>query len=78
MTKEVPYVSLRRDPVVILAIMTGQLPEKKKISEGSNIWPAHYHEVWKLCEECWSKEPSLRPKMDTVIARLKDIDTKRD
>lgn len=68
--KKLPFYNLKNDPQVIAAILTGRLPEKPETSSG---WPTHYNRIWEICEECWLKEPTARPRIDAVVAKLKII-----
>lgn len=70
LAKELPYYRLDYDPQVIKSIVSGRLPDKPDVSEK---WTARYGTVWKLCEECWSRQPSKRPRMNAIIARMKVI-----
>lgn len=70
LTKKRPYHLLNSDPPVIYAIVHGVLPKKDMCSRD---WPSQYHETWKLCEECWLKDPQTRPTMATILERLNTI-----
>ncbi|EJD08301.1 kinase-like protein [Fomitiporia mediterranea MF3/22] len=68
LAKKRPYHSLQLDAQVILAIVHGQRPEQPQ-----NLveCPMHYQKAWQICEECWSRDPNVRPKMATVLMALR-------
>lgn len=66
LTKELPYSHLPSAQAVA-SIIADRVPIRP---QSSIDWPARYNEAWKLCEECWAKDPTNRPKINNIIMQL--------
>ncbi|KAJ7577245.1 kinase-like domain-containing protein, partial [Mycena floridula] len=51
---------------IILKVPKGKRPSRPTV-------PPMTDELWKLVDACWHQRPSMRPKADSVVSRLKDI-----
>lgn len=62
MSGKIPYEDLGSEPIVILALTKGKLPEKP-LSGGD---PKCFDFIWKFCVECWAKDAQRRPTAETA------------
>lgn len=69
-TSNHPYNELKNEVQVILAVHKGILPMRPEPSCGIN------DDIWELCNDCWRKNPALRPSMQAITKRLWELDLK--
>lgn len=65
LTKSVPYSDMG-EYQVILHIAKGDSPLPENIDQS----PAIERDLWSVCQECWIKEPSMRPTMMEIMSKL--------
>lgn len=62
-----PFHTLKHNNKVIEAITGGITPERP--SEGEER-VRDFDFLWKLCEQCWARNPTDRPTMEKNLDRL--------
>ena len=75
-----PFHEISREPNVIMKVSIGWKPQR----------PPHYgvygspwiswgltEEIWELMEDCWEHNPSDRPAVKDIIARLSSVTDER-
>ena len=63
-TSEHPYRELKNEVQVILTVHKCGIPERPDPHCGLN------DDLWNLCNDCWRKNPALRPSMQDNAKRL--------
>ncbi|EJD47712.1 kinase-like protein [Auricularia subglabra TFB-10046 SS5] len=62
--ERLPFHEKRNDQSVIMAIFKGEHPSRPaKVPDG----------VWALLLDCWEVDPGLRPAVDVVLERMRDV-----
>ncbi|EIN07908.1 kinase-like protein, partial [Punctularia strigosozonata HHB-11173 SS5] len=62
----IPFHEIRVDYVVVLKIKDGVRPPRPADTTGLGL----DDEMWGLIQDCWTADPSQRPTMSRVLARL--------
>ncbi|THG99472.1 hypothetical protein EW145_g7261 [Phellinidium pouzarii] len=57
LAKEIPYAQIRVEYQVIVSIICETLPSRPLSFDN---WPEERKEIWKLCELCWTLDPTQR------------------
>ncbi|EUC55600.1 tyrosine kinase domain protein [Rhizoctonia solani AG-3 Rhs1AP] len=65
-TEKFPFARYNLDFQIMTAILSGELPGfRDELASGHN-----FNMVWEVLEGCWSGDPLLRPKIDSIILRF--------
>jgi hypothetical protein len=59
----VPYVAIKNDVSVILAVSNGALPQR-------NDYPGIPDNIWQILQACWKADPAHRPSMQHLTQRF--------
>ena len=61
LTGKVPYNKLTNDLQVVMAIISGRLPENPRWTDVES------NRLWRICERCWDKDPVGRPSTKDIL-----------
>ena len=53
------------DPIVVSEIMEGERPNRPQEQDLSDP-------IWDMTKRCWKEDPVLRPRMEEVVAILRE------
>ena len=73
MTKKLPYDNIHIDPVVMFAIIQGQLPswgDSQLYSEGVQV----QKRLYELCKKCWVSDPRKRVTIEGILEYMSPTD----
>ncbi|CAA7268614.1 unnamed protein product [Cyclocybe aegerita] len=69
-TGKVPFYEFTLDATVILQIMLGARPSTPIPEDPAFVERGLTNEIWRLVEDCWAQNPTERPCVAQIVARL--------
>ncbi|KAG5652037.1 hypothetical protein H0H81_006528 [Sphagnurus paluster] len=81
-TGKVPFYNIANTNTaagqIIHAVMSGKKPLMRGMEKKLWVEWGLTHQIWALMDECWNKNPDLRPDIQTVLSRLEGRQFKDD
>ena len=68
MTGEHPFSHIKRTPEVLIRMQQGDRPRRPTDPEIAAR--GLDDNLWRLLEQCWQEDPTVRPKIEEVLSRL--------
>lgn len=66
LTRKPPFDDIRKDTIVLLSIMRGELPIQPAT-------PTVLNSIWNLLSSCWDGDPGKRPHSGVIADTLQDL-----
>ena len=73
LTKKLPYDNIRIDPVIMFAIIQGQLPSPEDFQLFSGDMYAQKR-LYELCKQCWISDPGKRVTSKDILEYMSPTD----